>query len=511
MKSGVGSYFIISLLLLLSVSAGEKTLSKGNPTPQRQPAGSQASGKAPQTGVGSKSASQSRVSYLDYSRARPVLEALRDRLPAELRSAGDGSEDRRAAIWQQWVARRDAEIRARLVQGDEDSLINFLLFGTSFSRHPRITLEVLARAGQDVNSSAASALLEALKLRAEDLIQGILAPGANERLLFARRLVELKGIDLKSPAAPPQLNTYLMSNLARVLNEQASYVRILESARSLGDASQEFAARSKLYTGRGLSSDTSLLPNFAIEKTLEEVKAKGVFAPNAIQRVAIVGPGLDFTDKQDGYDFYPQQTIQPFAIIDTLLRLGFSKANRLQITTLDLSPRINDHLLRSRQRASSGQSYTVQLPYDEQSRWQNELLAYWKRFGNQIGTEVAPAALPSAAGGLKVRAVRIRPGIVNQVTPQDLNIVLQHLDRPPAEGFDLVIATNILVYYDVFEQSLALANIERILKPGGLLLSNNALLELPHSKMHSLNYTTVVYSDKANDGDHIVWYQKDRR
>ena len=78
----------------------------------------------------------------------------------------------------------------------------------------------------------------------------------------------------------------------------------------------------------------------------------------------------------------------------------------------------------------------------------------------------------------------------------------------PAERFDLIIATNILVYYDNFEQSLALANVERMLRPGGFLLSNNALLELPFSRIHSLDYLTVVYSDRPDDGDHIVWYQR---
>jgi chemotaxis methyl-accepting protein methylase len=76
------------------------------------------------------------------------------------------------------------------------------------------------------------------------------------------------------------------------------------------------------------------------------------------------------------------------------------------------------------------------------------------------------------------------------------------------QEFDLIIATNILVYYDVFEQSLALANIESMLRDGGFLLSNNALLELPVSKMKSVDYLTVVYSDRPDDGDHIVWYQR---
>ncbi|HKN83275.1 MAG TPA: class I SAM-dependent methyltransferase, partial [Pyrinomonadaceae bacterium] len=81
-------------------------------------------------------------------------------------------------------------------------------------------------------------------------------------------------------------------------------------------------------------------------------------------------------------------------------------------------------------------------------------------------------------------------------------------DLAAGEVFDLVIATNILVYYDTFEQSLALLNIEKMLRPGGFLLSNNALLELPSSKMHSTDYLTVVYSDRAGNGDHIVWYQR---
>jgi len=88
--------------------------------------------------------------------------------------------------------------------------------------------------------------------------------------------------------------------------------------------------------------------------------------------------------------------------------------------------------------------------------------------------------------------------------------VLQRLDLPAGEQLDLIIATNTLVYYDVFEQSLALANIERMLRPGGFLLSNNALLELPSSEMRSVGYQTVVYSDRPDDGDHIVWYQRAR-
>lgn len=452
-----------------------------------------------------------KVGYITYEEARPIIEALGDVLPADLR--GTVSKDF-PSIWTNWVVRRDAEIRSRLVQGDEDSLVNFLLFGTSFTRRPRITLSELARTGEQRllgagnNSPEAVAFVKAIQSRADDLIQGMAAPGRNERLLFARRLTESKGHELATAQGRERVRQYLLANLARLLNENASYARVLESAKLLGDPSAEFAERSKLYATRGLSSDTSLLPNFALERALFSLKAQGMLAVGSVRRVGIIGPGLDFTDKQDGYDFYPQQTIQPFAIIDTLLRLGLARTSELKVTTFDLSARVNDHLSRAAASARRGLGYKIQLPRDTNARWQPAVMDYWTKFGSQIGARVAPARVPPGAGEVEVRAVRIRPVIVSTIAPEDVNIVVQRLELPTGDKFDLIIATNILVYYDVFEQSLALANIERMLRPGGFLLSNNALLELPSSRIHSVGYETVVYSDKPNDGDHIVWYQR---
>ena len=73
----------------------------------------------------------------------------------------------------------------------------------------------------------------------------------------------------------------------------------------------------------------------------------------------------------------------------------------------------------------------------------------------------------------------------------------------------MLIATNILVYYDTLEQSLALANIQTMLRPGGILLTNNLLLELPFSKMKSGDYVSVEYSTRETDGDRILWYRRE--
>jgi hypothetical protein len=218
------------------------------------------------------------------------------------------------AAWMRWAEQRDREIRARLVQGDVDSLVNFMLFGTSFTSRPRITLAALTEfarkvsAAQAAGSPEAVAFAQALQDRAMDLINAMTQPSANERVLYGRRLIESQGIDIKTAAGREAAKSYLIKNLSRVVGENEGYTRVLESARVMGDASGEFVERSKLFRDRGLSSDTSLMPNFAIEKSLAAMKSRGLLAAGSVRRVAIIGPGLDFTDKQDGYDFYPQQT-----------------------------------------------------------------------------------------------------------------------------------------------------------------------------------------------------------
>ena len=446
---------------------------------------------------------KSRSVFLTYNEAKPVVEALDEVLPAELKGK-DASAI--APAWATWIKRRDAEIRSRLDQGDEDSLINFLLFGASFTKQPRVTFEQLRQMKTKAEGEVLATLIAS---RSSDLVAGATNPGSNERLLFARKILsERKGFHLETSKGREEAKTYLVGSLQRILNEDTNYAKTLEAARMQGDASAEFAERSQLFRARGLSSDTSILPNYAIEESLKQIKTRDLIKPGSVRRVAVVGPGLDFTDKQEGYDLYPQQTIQPFAIIDTLLRTGLASAGSLQIVTFDLSPRVNDHLMQSRQHAQKGEAYVVQLPRDLTTNWKPGAVKYWEQFGDQIGQPVPPVAVPLNISGVKLRAVRVRPNIVSRITPADLNIVLQAPDLAAGEVFDLVIATNILVYYDTFEQSLALLNIEKMLRPGGFLLSNNALLELPSSKMHSTDYLTVVYSDRAGDGDHIVWYQR---
>ena len=57
-------------------------------------------------------------------------------------------------------------------------------------------------------------------------------------------------------------------------------------------------------------------------------------------RVAVIGPGLNFIDKDEAsaFDYYPLQSLQPFALLDSLLQLSLARAAAL--TVFDISARL---------------------------------------------------------------------------------------------------------------------------------------------------------------------------
>ena len=440
--------------------------------------------------------------FVPYDDARPLIAALASALPDELR---DLTAAQAPTLWPGWIQAHDAAIRARLNQGDEDTIVNWLLFGTTFTARPRVLFDTSPSSPTSrQNESSSLALL--IGGRRDDLLRAITSPGSDERRLFARRLLERKGFSFNTAAGVERVRSYLLEAVVRVVREQEELYRELGAARQPGNATAELAARSQLFHRRGLSLDTSLFPNFAVEQSLFEMHSRGLLEPGKIRRVGIVGPGLDFADKDSGFDFYPQQTVQPFAVLNTLGKLQQGPGPRqLEIVVLDISPRVIDHITRARERASRGDSYLLHLPLASDREWTQAARSYWRTFGDHIGSAETVAVPSAARKRAEVRAVRVGNPAVRLISLEDVNIVTQRMHEG---SFDLLIATNVFVYYDVFEQALALANIGAMLNPGGFLLSNNALLELPALGLRSVGYLTTQYSDRPDDGDHVIWYQR---
>lgn len=391
-----------------------------------------------------------------------------------------------------WSRRQDKAIRARLDQGELDSMANLLLFGTSFTHQPRVSIANLTEASKS----------GVVRARVDDLVAGLRNPGDNERLSFLRDLLLREGVGLESP----QASLFVYNNLLRALQERKT---LAQRAAEVKPAS--ILDRASLFHDRGLSLDTSILPDFSLDQALRDLKMRGLLRQGQIARVAVIGPGLDFIDKQEqsAFDYYPPQTLQPFALYDSLVRLKLAKPGGLSMSILDISARVLDHVNRARGRARKDNGYVLQLPRDIARPWSPALAGYWRALGDQVGTPVAPIPPPELLHGLETRAVRIRPDVVLACEPVDLNIVVERLNLPESERFDLMVATNIFVYYEAREQTLALENAGSMLKPGGLLLTNDQLPESPRGVMRQTGITVVRFDDQDPTArDAVGWYQR---
>ncbi len=434
--------------------------------------------------------------FTSYSTVKPILDEQHERLPAELRKVDE-------AVWLAWARRQDLSIRARLQQGELDSMVNLLLYGTSFTRQPRILMGGLTEASK----------AGVLRARVDDLVAGLRNPGDNERLIFLQRFLRSQGIDPGTSGGPKETGVFILQNLQRVIQERRTLAERAADAKAdtKPDDPSSLLDRSSLFRDRGVSLDTGIFPDFSIDQTLRDLKQRGVLREGQVARVAVIGPGLDFIDKNEttAYDYYPQQTLQPFALYDSLVRLRLAKTNALSMSIFDISTRVIEHIQRARERAGKGIGYVVQLPRDVARPWRPELIGYWNTLGDQVGATTAPIAPPRIFEGLETRAVLIRPDVVLACEPVDLNIVLERLNLAKSDHFDLMVATNIFVYYDAFEQSLALENAGAMLKPGGLLLTNDGLPTVPSSSMRLAGITVVPYdSPGVSERQAVGWYRK---
>jgi len=425
--------------------------------------------------------------FMPLDAARPVLQ--------QLGGKGWPGPEIGSSEWLAWLQKSDADVRERLDAGERDSLTNLLRFGVTFTKEYRIDDEYLVKYGQ-------SSLVDSFaNRRADDLIRALSAPNANQGFLEMRAFVQKRGFSLDSPEGRRRLKGYLLDGVARM---QKDYLQAREEAKT---------NRDQMFQNRGISLDTNLWPDFDLDKHLGDMLAKGLLKPGSVRRVAIVGPGLDFVNKQQGLDYYPPQTTQPFAVLDSLMRLGLADPDKIELVTLDISSRVNVHLAAAKKNAARGRPYTVQLPWFAGGRWTPEFSAaftrYWREVGSRIGQPAAPIPLPAGLEGIETRAVQIRPAIVNRVTPLDMNIVYQRLPLTGDERFDLIIGTNIFLYYGAFEQSLARVNIAAMLKPGGYLLSNDRLQDTVAAGLEETFTTVLPMTPPPVMTDYIYCYRRE--
>jgi len=185
---------------------------------------------------------------ISFATVKPVLEALGDKLPPQLREPNESK-------WKTWAQHEDDVVRARLEQGALDSMINLLLFGTSFTTQPRVITM------HDLHDPV-------VQSRVDDLLQGLRNPGRNERLIFLRNVLRRSGMDPDSSTGDEKTKAFVLENLRRVVQEQNTFREQFDEATHESDQQAELSKRSRMFHDRGISLDTTILLSFGIEGAL---------------------------------------------------------------------------------------------------------------------------------------------------------------------------------------------------------------------------------------------------
>jgi len=335
----------------------------------------------------------------------------------------------------------------RVREGDLDHLIFYTLQSTHFTSRapiePALSAKTFHDAGDHVPGEVSS--------RLRDLLKALDSRSADPRLVYFRSLLTSAFHDT------PDREAALVVEYKRVM--RFVYNKEFVAQRAGPDAVAE------LYRARGLSTDTAVEAGYVVYNGLGILKSLDPDRP--IRRVLIVGPGLDLAPRTSLLEAGPPESYQPWAVIDALVSLGLSRLTDLTVVGADINPRVVDHLRRSRSvppslTLVSGIAETPAVQFSQDYR------DYFAQLGRSIGeTERATDAPP----GHLSKAVRVRAEAARTLDAEPLDIVTARLDTP---AFDLIIATNILPYFDDTQLALAMTNIAGMLVPGGVLLHNEA-------------------------------------
>lgn len=313
------------------------------------------------------------------------------------------------------------ETERRLRDGEWDSIIYYALQSTHFTTLPPIEPATSAKTWKDTAG---------------------IPPDAGRRLAAFFE-------------ATPQgeRHTAMRRQVESLVQLRAEYARAMEFLYE-----KEWAARDKsgaalrehvagLYQTRGHSTDTDVRATYAVHIGLTVLKQAP--APPTIRRVLLIGPGHDWSPRTGLREEVPPQTYQPYALADSLLRLGLAGAGQLTIDAIDINPRVVRHI---NDFPNSARRIVLFYPTIDED-WN----AYFDNLGRAIGTRAG-------------NTLTVDPAIAQRIRAEVRNIVA---GTPARAAYDLVVATNVLLYCNDRELSLALTNIAGALRPGGYFLHND--------------------------------------
>ena len=360
-------------------------------------------------------------------------------------------------------ARRTAQ---RVRESDWDAIVYYALQSTAFTTEPPIEPALDAKAFFE-------GLTEADRVR---FLAGAALPPDRVGSETRRRLRAFAEA-LEKPAPPGRLAYFrdvVRAESARggpleprLISEYVRAMRFLYEKEFLAPKrADSTAAIAELYRERGLSTDTAIEAGYLVHLGLATIAAAD--STRRIERVLIVGPGLDLAPRTGLLEIGEPESYQPYAVLDSLVELGLARPGQVVIIGGDVNQRVVDRL-RSAMKREVTLHLVTGIGESKSVRFDDGYRGYFSRLSNSIGVPLpAPAIDPRYAAHLK-KTVRVSSAAVRAITASRVDIVT---DRFNGEPFDLVVVTNVFPYLSDIELTLALSNIAAMLKPGGVLLHN---------------------------------------
>lgn len=412
--------------------------------------------------------------------------------------------DLSATSFDAFIDRTSRRNAARVTAGDLDHLVFYLLQSTSFTKLPPIEPALSAKALVDsLSASDRVAFLDKGKVDQSR----VPAPVRERAAAFDRAL--------DSTSKDPRLSYF--RELARTAlpkkEREAALLReylramkfVYEKEFVAPKSSSPAAAIADLYRTRGLSTDTAVEAGYLVHQGLAVVKA--LEPSRRITRVLIVGPGMDLAPRTALDEAGPPESYQPWAVIDALLSLKLSDVGELQVVAADINPRVVAHLERAR---SSPPTLTLFTQLRESGGV--TLTPDYKEYFGQLGQALAGGKQSAEVkGGHLRKTFTVGAAPARALTAASLDVVTQRLTDAP---FDLVIATNLLPYFDDVELMLAMSNVAAMLAPQGVFLHNEprpligdvgALLGMQFEQSRVVSIATVAGAPPLVDS---VWLHR---
>jgi hypothetical protein len=368
-----------------------------------------------------------------------------------------------ASAFERFLRGVDDDTRRRVADGEREHLIYYALQSNRFTSRRRIepaisSQQFVAKLSEDDRRRLldddsflpAAGWPQAERARIDDLLAALEKHPSDVRLAYFRQLLSPDGARL--PSAEALYRDYV--RVARFLYRKEFLDRGAE-------------ATSELYRSRAHSSDTQIEAGFGVYSGLGTLHA--LDSGLRVRDVLIVGPGLDWAPRTDLIDAVPPQSYQPFAVADALLTLSLASESDLRIHSVDVNPRVVEYVRRAAGERVTLHFFTA-IGETPNRRFTDDYKAYVDRLGRAIGSE-ATASRGVAADARYAHSIAVRPAIARAMNADVTNIITERLTTP---AYDLVIATNVLTYFDDSQLALALANIGAMLRPGGHMLHNES-------------------------------------